>query len=484
MSQNNMNTFKNRLLLIATLLFSIIILTNIYLINEKNGYLENLTKHEHDFVINIYTILTVSLILIFFILLIFNFFYSKLTFKIEKYINILDKISDNIFVIDLYEKKLIFLNESAKSLLKYNENEIKDLKLENILIPFNNENFIDLKEFDYNQTINKNIIFRAFIKAKDSIQTPVEISFSYVENKNKQYIVAVCFDISKQLILELQDSANKEIIDEHVAISQTDLNGEITYVNNAFCNLTGYSESQLLGKKHSIFKHHENNESVYEKLWEDITENKTWKGVLRSKINNQKTIWSEIKIKPRYDYLGQKIGYISTREDISYKKELEYISEHDILTKIKNRRTFEKELEKKITLSSKNSENSFGLIMIDIDHFKLINDTFGHQVGDFVLRELSKNISKNLKDDYFFARWGGEEFMILCPFSDIKQLEELAKNLQLIISSIDFNPLKNLTISIGITNYQVNDSEDTIQIRVDKALYKAKENGRNRYEII
>ena len=122
--------------------------------------------------------------------------------------------------------------------------------------------------------------------------------------------------------------------------------------------------------------------------------------------------------------------------------------------------------------------------MIDIDHFKLINDTFGHQVGDFVLRELSKNISKNLKDDYFFARWGGEEFMILCPFSDIKQLEELAKNLQLIISSIDFNPLKNLTISIGITNYQVNDSEDTIQIRVDKALYKAKENGRNRYEII
>ena len=88
-----MNTFKNRLLLIATLLFSIIILTNIYLINEKNGYLENLTKHEHDFVINIYTILTVSLILIFFILLIFNFFYSKLTFKIEKYINILDRKS-------------------------------------------------------------------------------------------------------------------------------------------------------------------------------------------------------------------------------------------------------------------------------------------------------------------------------------------------------------------------------------------------------
>ena len=122
--------------------------------------------------------------------------------------------------------------------------------------------------------------------------------------------------------------------------------------------------------------------------------------------------------------------------------------------------------------------------MIDIDHFKSINDTFGHQTGDFVLQKLSKNISKNLKDDYFFARWGGEEFMILCPFSDIKQLEELAKNLQLIISSIDFNPLKNLTISIGITNYQVNDSEDTIQIRVDKALYKAKENGRNRYEII
>lgn len=494
-----MTNFKSRILLITTFIFSfIIILFNTYLLNKKDTYIQNLldlklgttlSLHdisiiENEFINFSYITLIVSLSIIFFILLLLNFLYTSLTFKIERYINILDKISDNIFVIDIYAKKLIFLNESAKNLLKYDKNDIKNIKIEDFLIPFNNEKTFDIEKYKRGEYLDKNLIFRAFIKAKNSSKTPVEISFSYVENKNKQYVVAVCFDISKQLILELQDSANKEIIDEHIPISQTDLKGRITYVNKAFCELTGYKEFELIGEKHSILKHDETSNEVYKELWNSIVEDKPWKGILKNKINDNKTIWTQVKIKSMYDYLGNKVGYVSTREDISYKKELEYLSEHDILTKIKNRRSFEKQLEKEINLCNRYENKQFGLIMMDIDHFKSINDTYGHQIGDLVLKNLTYTISNNLRHTDFFARWGGEEFVILSPFSTIEQLEQLTKNIQNLISNIDFKPISKLTVSFGITVYIKNDTEDSIQKRVDEALYKAKENGRNRYEII
>lgn len=401
----------------------------------------------------------------------------------QKYINILNKITDYIFVVDININKLIFLNESAKKLLKYTNTDIQRLKLDDFLIPFNNEEIINIENLKRFQISNNNMIFRAFIKGKDYIKTPVEIRFSYIENKGKEFAIAIYIDISKQVILELQESANKEIIDDYIPISQTDLDGKITYVNKAFCNLTGYDKTDLLGKKHSILKHEDTNISTHKELWENITRDKPWKGVIKNKINNHRTIWTEIKIKPRYDYLGNKIGYISTREDISDKKELEYLCEHDLLTKINNRRTFEKELKKQIELSIRYKNNSFGLIMLDIDNFKSINDNYGHQIGDSVLQKLSQNINENLRDSDIFARWGGEEFIILCPYSNIEQMEQLTKNLQLLISEIDFNPVKKITVSFGITQYKDYDSESSIQIRVDKALYQAKRNGKDRYEI-
>lgn len=494
-----MRKYTNKILFIGTFIFSIfIVFLNYFFIKEKSNYVQELLSNKTETILSLqdvimiekefiefsYFILSISLISIFFVLLILNFLYTKLTFKIEKYITILDKITDNIFVIDLYTNKLIFINESAKNLLKYNQNDIKNIKLEDFLMPFDKQEKIDLQELQKSLYLNKSNLLRAYIKAKNFMKTPVEISFSYVESKNKQYAVAVCFDISKQLISEIQESANKEIIDEHIPISQTDIDGNITYVNRAFCDLTGYTESQLLGKKHSILKHKDTNEKTHKELWESISQNKPWKGILKNQINNQKSIWTEIKIKPMFDYLGNKIGYISTREDISDKKELEYLSEHDILTNIKNRRTFEKELKREISLSKRYEENYFGLIMIDIDNFKNINDTYGHQIGDSVLQKLSECINKNLRNSDTFARWGGEEFVILSPFSALLQLEELAKNLQTLISIINFTPVEKLTMSLGITIYKKDDTEDSIQRRVDKALYLAKERGRDRYEVL
>ena len=423
-----------------------------------------------------FSIFDISLIIIFIILLLLNLFYMKISSGLKKYIKVLNKISDNIFIIDIYAKEIVFLNTSIREFLDYEINEIKNIKLEDFLISFDENKQIDIDSLKKEDLLNNNLIIKAYIKAKNLEKLPVEISFNYVKNENRQYIVAICFDLTNKLNLEVQEMASKKIIDEHIPISRTDLAGTITYVNDAFCRLTEYLEEELIGKKHGILRHEDTSTKIYEELWENILEDRTWEGVLKNKTKHNRIIWNEIKISPMYDYKGNKIGYVSTRENINYKKELEYITEHDLLTNIKNRRTYEKELEKHIHLSKRYEENHFGLIMFDIDHFKEINDNYGHQIGDKILKTLCTNISTHLRENDTFARWGGEEFVILCPYTNIEQLEHIAKNLQKVIKNIDFSPVPNLTISLGLTVYKKDDSEVSIQKRVDSVLYKAKRN--------
>ena len=351
-----------------------------------------------------FSIFDISLIIILIILLLLNLFYIKISSGLKKYIKVLNKISDNIFIIDIYAKEIVFLNTSIREFLDYEINEIKNIKLENFLISFDENRQIDIDSLKKEDLLNNNLIIKAYIKAKNLEKLPVEISFNYVKNENRQYIVAICFDLTNKLNLEVQEMASKKIIDEHIPISRTDLAGTITYVNDAFCRLTEYLEEELIGKKHGILRHEDTSTKIYEELWENILEDRTWEGVLKNKTKHNRIIWNEIKISPMYDYKGNKIGYVSTRENINYKKELEYITEHDLLTNIKNRRTYEKELEKHIHLSKRYEKNHFGLIMFDIDHFKEINDNYGHQIGDKILKTLCTNISTHLRENDTFAR--------------------------------------------------------------------------------
>ncbi|PWJ92091.1 MULTISPECIES: diguanylate cyclase [Oceanotoga] len=161
---------------------------------------------------------------------------------------------------------------------------------------------------------------------------------------------------------------------------------------------------------------------------------------------------------------------------IKINSKLRILSIHDELTNIYNRTHFNKIIKKK-------SEKIFSLIMFDIDFFKAINDTYGHNTGDKVLKELSNLIKNNLrKDDYFF-RWGGEEFMILTCI-DIEKAFNLAQRLRSIVENHKFNSKIKLTLSFGVSSYNIDEPIEKLLIRVDNALYIAKKNGKNRVEKI
>lgn len=160
---------------------------------------------------------------------------------------------------------------------------------------------------------------------------------------------------------------------------------------------------------------------------------------------------------------------ITAKEQENALKELAY---HDHLTKIYNRQMFDK-LYKKELENKKRYGDNLSLIMLDIDHFKELNDTYGHDVGDKVLVALTQLVSKHLRTNDIFARWGGEEFLILMPRTDVDIAYDKAQQLRKIIEDHQ-EQIPKFTVSFGITEIFDYDKELSAFIRVDKALYQAK----------
>ncbi len=162
---------------------------------------------------------------------------------------------------------------------------------------------------------------------------------------------------------------------------------------------------------------------------------------------------------------------------------LETFAAYDNLTKAYNRRYFIEYMKKEISRAErKNTE--FSLIMFDIDHFKIINDTYGHSAGDEVLKTLINIVQKDLRKSDILSRIGGEEFTILLTDSKLKEAVNTAERARNTIEKYNFKDIGNITVSFGITAYQEGDMVDDILKRADTALYLAKNGGRNRTETV
>ncbi|MDD3506525.1 MAG: GGDEF domain-containing protein, partial [Sulfurimonas sp.] len=160
-------------------------------------------------------------------------------------------------------------------------------------------------------------------------------------------------------------------------------------------------------------------------------------------------------------------------------KELEKFATIDKLTGIYNRRRIDEFMLIEIEIAKRHSQN-LSIILIDIDHFKLVNDTYGHQIGDIVLKKTTEIISQNLRKSDIFGRWGGEEFLIICPHTNEDEALILAQKLRVAIESHRFETVGEKTICLGIAQLKDGDTDKTLMQKVDNALYSAKNGGRNR----
>lgn len=228
-----------------------------------------------------------------------------------------------------------------------------------------------------------------------------------------------------------------KIVDANVLTSQTDLEGKITYASEAFCRISGYKVHELLGQNHNIIRHPDMPESLFRDMWHTLKAGNIWHGEVKNITKDGGYYWVDTTISPMRDSMGNMYGYMAVRHDITDKKRIEKISETDPLTGIFNRLKLDEVLQHEHSRFRRYGQ-VFALILCDIDHFKRINDTCGHLSGDKVLQEFSAVSNEHLRDADVLGRWGGEEFLVIAPGTEIGGAVNLAEKLRGAIEAYDF----------------------------------------------
>jgi diguanylate cyclase (GGDEF)-like protein/PAS domain S-box-containing protein len=301
-------------------------------------------------------------------------------------------------------------------------------------------------------------------------------------------------------------SEYKRSVDLSNIVSKTNPKGIITYVNDKFCEISGYTRSELIGKPHNIVRHPAMDKNAFKELWDTIKAKKPWQGVIKNLKKNGTQYIVDSTVIPILDIDGDIVEYIAVRHDITELEEtkeqlrninslmkskvdelysmttsLEEKASLDQLTGIYNRDKFEK-LFTFMVEQTLNSNKDLSLIVFDIDYFKEVNDTYGHQAGDSVLQDLARLILKNIKTSDIFARWGGEEFVILLPDTTVEGAYKFAEKLRTLIKEYPFESVDKITSSFGVGQLNEYENKMTLFEKVDKALYNAKNSGRDRVE--
>ncbi len=273
------------------------------------------------------------------------------------------------------------------------------------------------------------------------------------------------------------------------AIVMVDNDGKTTFWNKSAETMFGYNSEQMLGKSPHDFivpqHYHEQHRAGFSRFahsGEGDLINKTTEVEALRKDGTPffaELSLSSVQIKGRWHGIG-------IVRDITDRKQAEEIlrrmASTDSLTGIANRRKFDAILQAEMQRAERYHQ-SLSLMLLDIDHFKRINDAFGHQTGDAVLQELTKLISGRLREQDVFARWGGEEFAILVPNCNAVEVRLLAEKLRLVLETHDFPEVGRVTCSFGVAEHRPGESVASLIKRVDTGLYLAKENGRNRVEV-
>ncbi|MCT7570418.1 putative bifunctional diguanylate cyclase/phosphodiesterase [Aliarcobacter butzleri] len=329
-------------------------------------------------------------------------------------------------------------------------------------------------------------ITNTFITQREENNRWFESTFYIISN---EFIIHSCIDITaqKQKELQLEQSAIFfENSNEGIII--TDSKAKIVSTNIAFSRITGYRKDEVIGKSPSILNSGIHDKQFYESMWASLKNNSAWQGEIWNKRKNGEIYpeWLSIAkaLNPKYN----EEFYIAIFTDISSLKEadekIHFYANHDILTKLANRVQFESHLKSTIE-SCKRRESKMALFFIDLDKFKDVNDTYGHTVGDEMLKTVAKRLEQSIRKEDFIARLGGDEFVLI--IKDVKNSEDmitlackLNENIKEPITLDDKVFFMTLSIGISIFPDHGKDSEDLIK-NSDAAMYVVKENGRNGY---
>lgn len=277
-------------------------------------------------------------------------------------------------------------------------------------------------------------------------------------------------------LFKKQDELNQysRMIEEHVIVSRTDEYGRINYVSDSFCEVSEFSRGELMGKPHNIVRHPDMPAELFKDMWETIQAGRIWEGKIKNLTKHQGYFIANTTVMPVFAASGVIEGYVSIRHDITDKINANI----DTLTKAYNRRKFDQDFGR-LYLRALSEGRQLSLIVIDVDDFKMINDTYGHLKGDEVLVAIAEAIRKRIRANDVFARWGGEEFVILMAGAALNVAVSKAEAIREAINRLEFKEIGPVTCSFGVAQLQKRESREDFIKRTDDFLYKAKREGKD-----
>ncbi len=272
------------------------------------------------------------------------------------------------------------------------------------------------------------------------------------------------------------------------AIMICDANNQIISINSAFSHMTGYSEADVSAKNPSVLASGRQSREFYQTMWQAINFDKYWQGEMWNRRKNGEVfpVWMTISVV--CDEQDELVNYIAIFADISQHKateaRIEHMAHYDPLTDLPNRVLLKARIDHELVVAERN-KTKFALLFLDLDHFKNINDSLGHSVGDKLLIEIAQRLKSEVRDGDTVSRLGGDEFNILLSNTDFKGAALVAEKVIVALSQailIEQNHL-HISASVGISLFPENGHDyETLYKNADTALYQAKDKGRNQYQ--
>jgi diguanylate cyclase (GGDEF)-like protein/PAS domain S-box-containing protein len=412
---------------------------------------------------------------------------EELNVRDERFQALFDRASEGILLISP-QGGFVACNNSFAEMHGYTVQEMLALNIKDLDTPYSAQHVPERMRRIF---AGESLIFEVENYRKDGSTFPMEVSASLIDVGGERLIQSFSRDISERKLSEERLRVLAVAFETHEAILITDANANIIKVNQAFQDITGYSSEDVLGKNPRILSARLQDNDFYLDMWNQLLGQGTWSGEIWDKRKNGQIYPKWLTITAVRDKFGKTTEYVAIFKDITEHKRIEEqihnLAFYDVLTKLPNRRLLLDRMRVALTASAR-TNHSGAVLFLDMDKFKTLNDTLGHEYGDLLLIEVAKRIRSCVRDVDTVARMGGDEFVILLENVDEAEgvaLQKVAVIAEKIRTSLTRPYMLNnkeqySSPSIGVTLYCGNEeSEDILLKKSDMAMYQAKDSGRN-----
>ena len=392
-----------------------------------------------------------------------------------------------MLLIDPADGRIVDVNDAAESYYGYPHGQLVEMNIDQI-------NMLPRQEIaEKMSSISKEKIstFNFRHKLANGEIRDVEAHSGLVNLKDRHLLYSIIYDITERKQAEESLLITASVFNSsQEAIMITDVNNIIVDVNPAFTRITGYSREEAIGKNPSLLSSNRQGEMFFAKMWRSLNQEKHWRGEIWNKRKSGEIFAGLLSISSICNNDGKVLRYVAVFSDISHIKEheaeLRRVAHYDALTGIPNRALLADRMKQAIAQTSR-EKNMMAVCYLDLDGFKPINDTMGHDAGDQVLVEVADRIGNTIRGGDTVARLGGDEFVVL--LLGLEQGEECMTTLERLLAEIAQpivvkNKSSTVSASIGVSIYPLDDEDsDTLLRHADQAMYLAKQSGKNRFHI-